>query len=160
MTVTREQVFQALFRLTNGVTFDVGTQSVPDVKSFVTRTRRIKLFSDVASSEQPWIGQAEHDEQSAQRSGLPYKRVWNAQWMVYHQAGLEPGYEPTIWNNLIIDALELALAPKITDPGFLDGRNTLSGLVYHCFIDGRIFKDPGDIDNQALIIIPISILIP
>lgn len=153
---SREAVFEALFGLTNGVTWDPGTGDV----GFKTRTRRIKLFSDVPDKEQPWLGQAEHGENSAQVSNLPYRRTWQAQWLIYHQAGKQPGVEPTRWNNLIIDALEAALAPVPADPGFLDERNTLSGLVWHCFIDGEVFKDPGDIDNQALIIIPITLLVP
>ena len=153
---TREAVFSALFALTNGVTWDPGSGAV----GFKTRTRRIKLFSDVPDEQQPWLGQAEHSETSMQVSGQPYKRVWKAQWMVYHVNGKQPGAEPTIWNNLIIDALEAALAPPVADPGYFENRNTLSRLVYHCFIDGEIFKDPGDIDNQALIIIPITLLVP
>lgn len=160
MTVSREQVFLALFGLTQGVQWNVGTELDPVMVGFATRTRRIKLFSDVSTAEQPWLGQAEHDEDVEQKSNLPYKRTWKAEWMIYHQAGNTPDYEPTIWNNLIIDQLEKAIAPKPTDPGFLDERNTLSGLVYHCFISGKIFKDPGDIDNQALIIVPIVMLIP
>lgn len=157
---TREQVFKALFNRTNGVQWNIGTQDTPKMVGFQKRTRRIALFSDVPSPQQPWLGQAEHGERSAQTTNLPYRRVWNAQWMVYHRAGDIPNFEPTIWNNLIIDALEAALAPSVTDPGFFDRRNTLSGLVHHCFIDGEIFKDPGDIDNQAMIIIPITLLIP
>ena len=37
---------------------------------------------------------------------------------------------------------------------------TLGGLVHHCFIDGKVFKDPGDLDGQALIIVPITVLAP
>jgi len=160
MSATREQIFSALFDLTNNVTWDVGTILVPDVRTFLTRTRRIELFSEVQDAAQPWIGQAEHRDVYAQKSNLPYKREFHAQWMVYHQEGKQPGAVPTIWDNLIVDALEAALAPKIADPGYFDKRNTLSGLVYHCFIEGEVFKDPGDIDNQALIVIPIKLLVP
>ncbi len=157
---TREQVFKSLFELTNGVQWNVGTDIAPELVGFKTRTRRIKLFSDVGKGSQPWIGQAEHNETAAQVSNLPYKWVWTAQWMVYHQAGLQPDSEPTVWNNLIIDSLEKALQPKPQDEGYFDRRNTLLGLVYHCYIDGEVFKDPGDIDNQAMIVVPIKILVP
>lgn len=160
MTVTREQVFGALFALTQSVNWNIGTEVDPIFETFKTRTRRIVLFSDVPDKEQPWIGQAEHGETSAKNTTLPYRRIWKAQWMVYHQAGKQPKALPTVRNNLILDALEQAIAPKPSDPGFLDARNTLSGLVHHCFIEGEVFKDPGDIDNQALIIVPITILVP
>lgn len=160
MTAPREDIFKALFALTEGVQWNTGTDLAPNMVGFKTRTRRIKLFSDVSNKEQPWLGQAEHGETIEQKSNLPYKQVWQAQWMIYHKAGEDPKSVPTIWNNLIIDALQAAIAPSVTDPGFFDKRNTLSGLVYHCFISGEIFKDPGDIDNQALIIIPIKLLVP
>jgi hypothetical protein len=157
---TREQVFSALFAITARVQWDIGVPGTPALRSFITRTRRIKLFSDVTNKQQPWIGQAEHSETYTKNTTLPYRRVFKAQWMVYHQDGKQPSSEPTILNNLIIDAIENAMAPLPSDPGFLDERNTLSGLVHHCYIDGEVFKDPGDIDNQALIIVPITILVP
>lgn len=159
---SREQVFKALFALTAGVQWNTNPDEggPPEYETFKTRTRRIKLFSDVPGPEQPWIGQAEHAETSQQVTGMPYKRIWAAQWMIYHRNGDQPKSEPTIRNNLIIDALEAALAPKPQDQGFFDERNTLMGLVYHCFIDGEVFKDPGDIDNQALIVVPIKLLVP
>lgn len=159
---SREAVFKALFALTAGVQWNINPVEgdPPEYETFAKRQRRIRLFSDVPSEEQPWLGQAEHAETSQQVTGMPYKRIWAAQWMVYHQAGLQPNAEPTIRNNLIIDALEAALAPKPQDQGFFDERNTLMGLVYHCFIDGEVFKDPGDIDNQAMIVVPIKLLVP
>lgn len=153
---SREQVYSALFALSEGVQWNVGTADEPEMKGFMERTREIKLFSDVSTECQPWFGQAEHGESSTQKTGLPYKRVWGVDWIVYHK-GPSPR---AIWNNLIIDALETALAPKPTDPGFFEERNTLSGLVVHCFIEGEIFKDPGDIDGQAMIVIPIKVLVP
>ncbi len=159
-TVSREEVFKALFALSSGLTWNIGTVDDPVLQGFSTRTRRIKLFSDVGKGSQPWLGQAEHNESSRQTSGKPYSRTWTAQWMVYHRAGDNPGFEPTIWNNLILDAVELAVAPQVADPGFFENRNTLFGKVYHCYIDGEVFKDPGDIDNQALLIVPFTILVP
>lgn len=160
MMATREQIFGALFAITERVQWDVGDGVTPDLRTFKTRTRRIKLFSDVTDKQQPWIGQAEHGETFTKNTTLPYRRVFKAQWMIYHQDGKQPNSEPTVLNNLIIDAVESAMAPLPSDPGFLDERNTLSGLVHHCYIDGEVFKDPGDIDNQALIIVPITILVP
>lgn len=91
---------------------------------------------------------------------MPYRRTWEAQWIIYHANGGSAKEIPTIENNLILDAVEKVLAPKPSDPGFLDERNTLDGLVYHCFIDGTIFKDPGDIDNQGMLVVPIKLLVP
>lgn len=151
---TREQVFAALYALTTDIVWD------DPERTWRERGRRVKLFSDVPSSQQPAIFQAEHLEMSSQVSRMPYKRIWNAQWIIYHSIGTDPAAVPASENNLILDAVELALAPKPSDPGFLDERNTLGGLVYHCHIDGTLFKDPGDIDQQGMIVVPIRLLVP
>lgn len=156
----RELIFNTLFSLTEGVTWNVGTSNAPIYRSFASRTRRIQLFSDVPDKEQPWLGQSEHSENITQISRMPYKATLNAQWIVYHVAGKQPKATPTSTNNLILDALQNAIAPKVTDEGYPDERNTLGGLVYHCYIEGEVFKDPGDIDNQAMLIVPIKILVP
>lgn len=158
--MNREAIFQALFDLTQGVQWNVGTELAPVLQGFNTRTRRIALFSDVADKQQPWLGQSEHSEQISQVSRMPYKLTLGAQWVVYHVAGKQPNGIPTVRNNQILDALQQAIAPKKTDPGYPDQRNTLGGLAYHCYFDGEIFKDPGDIDNQAMMVIPIKILVP
>jgi hypothetical protein len=38
------------------------------------------------------------------------------------------------------------------------GRQTLGGLVSHCWIDGKIMKDSGDIDGDGIAVIPVKIL--
>lgn len=122
--------------------------------------RRIVLFNEVPSESQPWVGQAEHASQEDQKSNLPYKTILEAQWVIYQADAQSPEFEATITNNLIIGAVREALKPKPYDPGFHDRRNTLNGLVYHCYIGGRTVRDPGDIDGQGLIIIPIKLLVP
>lgn len=156
----REEIFTALFGLLNNVSWNVGTNAAPDIRGFKEKTRIIRLFSDVSPALQPWIGQAEHSETVEQITNTPYKRKFKASWMVYHRAADTPNLPGAIWTNLILDALEAALAPVPQDEGFFDDRNTLQGLVWHCFIDGEVFKDPGDIDKQALVIVPITLLVP
>ena len=157
--IDRERIFRALFALTDGVQWNVGTDLSPVMERFKTRTRRIALFSDVPDKEQPWLGQAEHAESISKGTRTPYRRVLSVSWMVYHVAAKQPGATPTSRNNLIIDALEKALSPPVTDPGYLDQRNTLSGMVHHCYMEGEVFKDPGDIDNQGMLVVPIKILV-
>lgn len=157
----REAIFRALFKLAEEVEwpakYEAGTAGM---RKFKTVSRRVKLFSDVPAEQQPYLGQSEHDEVAAQTTNQPYRWTLAAQWIIYHPDAALTEAIPTITNNLILDAVEKALAPKTYDPGFLDERNTLSGLVHHCFISGEVFKDPGDIDNQAMLVVPIMILVP
>ncbi len=157
---TREAAFSALWALTAGVSW------VPDpahplvTRTWVTRNRRSKLFADVAAGQQPAIFQWEHGEQIAQKTKMPYRRMWYAKWLVYQITASDDAVAGGIENNMILDALQAAIAPRPTDPGFNDERNTLGGLVWHCFFDGEIFKDPGDIDAQAMMVIPVTMLVP
>lgn len=130
----------------------------PLTRRFKTVTRRIKLFSDVPAAAQPWCGQAEHGLMEGQVTGMPYKTVLEANWFVMQRPGGNEEFG-AIRNNLIMKAVRDALAPKPDDRGW-PKQNTLGGLVYHCHIGGRVFKDPGDIDGQALMIIPIKVLVP
>lgn len=151
--MTREEIYTALFNLTSSITWG------SPARTFKERSRRVKLFSDVPKTQQPALYQAEHAEVSTQVSNLPYKRTFAASWIVYQAVGSDPKAVPAIENNLILDALYAAIAPVPADRGHPQ-RNTLGGLVYHCFIDGEIFKDPGDIDNQGMMVIPIKLLVP
>jgi hypothetical protein len=132
----------------------------PDTRKFVTISRRICLFSDVASLQQPACFQTEWASDEVQVSNMPYKTTLMAAWTVFQSIAKDKKALGTVENNLIIGGCRKVLAPQPGDPGFPDKRNTLNGLVHHCFISGRIFKDPGDIDDQGMIVIPIKLLVP
>lgn len=127
---------------------------------FTTVTRKIALFADVPTSQWPWCGQAEHSIQEGQVTNMPYKTILEANWIVYQNTASTPKVPGAIENNLILKGIRKVLAPRPADIGFPDNRNTLGGLVYHCFISGRVFKDPGDIDGQGMMVVPIKLLVP
>lgn len=127
---------------------------------FITISRRVKLFSDVPSSQQPACFQAEWASEEVQQTNMPYKSTILANWIVYQCVGKDKAALGAVENNLILRGVRDALKPLPSDRGFHDKRNTLNGLVWHCFISGRIFKDPGDIDDQGMLVIPIKLLVP
>jgi hypothetical protein len=143
----REDIFQALFALTQ--TLEWGSPA----QSLAYRSRRVALWSDLPA--QPALCQAEHDEDITEVTGMPSATTYSASWLIYHDAGKDPSAIPAQQSNLILDAVQ-ALFPA-GDP---DNVQTLGGRVHHCFISGRLFKDPGDLDGQALLIVPIKILAP
>ena len=51
--------------------------------------------------------------------------------------------------NAIMDALDGALAPTGADAAL--GRCTLGGTAWRCSIEGKVLKDPGDLDGDALL---------
>jgi hypothetical protein len=159
---TREDIYGALFALIStgeglAGTISWGDPSAP--QGLLYTSRRVKLWDDLPA--QPAVCQAEHDETYQQATRMPFKRKFTASWILYHKAGaVSPGSVPTITSNQMLDAVEALFSPTPDDPGFPDERLTLGGLVHHCWIDGKVFKDPGDIDGQGLVIVPITMLVP
>jgi hypothetical protein len=124
--------------------------------SWALLSRRLKLWSDVASADQPALFITEHGENVAYASeSLPGKTTLNVDLFIYIATGQDRDNVPSGDLNVALDAIAACLAP---DPGV--GRQTLGGLVTHCRIEGRIVKDPGDLDGQGLALVPIKILAP
>lgn len=155
--MNREAIFSALWALNEGLQFNMNSGDGPPAMSgWKLRERKLKLFSDVPSAQKPYIAQVEHNEDFVKVRNMPYRVTLGAQWFIYQ----DNAKIPAIINNRILDAVQACLAPKPIDPGFFDNRNTLSGLVYDCYIEGEVFKDPGDIDNQGMMVVPIKLLVP
>ena len=124
------------------------------VDGLKTTSRRLKLWGDVPKSERPALFLTEQKD-NVQRVGermLP-KVTMNAMIFIYTDA--DASEIPITQINDLIDAIETALKPR-----FPYEEQTLGGLVSHCWIDGDITKDPGDLDGEGLAMIPINILIP
>lgn len=143
----------ATVKYTDPYTLTTGNQ-------FVSTSRRVKLWADVPHDQQPACFQAEHANNENQVTGMPYKAILEANWIIYHAFSTTPGVEGARYNTAILQGVRAALAPLPADPGYFEKRNTLNGLVYHCYISGRVFKDPGDIDGEAMMVVPIKLLVP
>jgi hypothetical protein len=60
--------------------------------------------------------------------------------------------------NGVMDAFDAAFSLSAGD--IILGRNTLGGAVYNCRVDGKVLKDPGDLDGDALLIVPVKLVLP
>jgi hypothetical protein len=141
MTVTREQIMTALFAV------------VSASPAFVTKSRRLQLWDTVSANNKPAIFMYERDDfyKGADRY-LPPTVTMSVDLFIYTAPGTDSGITPISILNPLIDAIDAALKPG------LNGRQTLGGLVSHCYIDGKIMKDPGDIDGDGIAVIPVKIL--
>lgn len=148
----REPIFAALFALGQAVTWDS-----PE-RTWQTASRRVQHFSKC--SDQPALFQVEGDESPHQVTGMPYKWVLKAHWLVYQNTGLDPQTVPATENNLILDALQAALGPQIVPGAPFTDRCTLGGLVYSVKISGNVLKYDGAIEGQGVMTIPLEILVP
>jgi hypothetical protein len=55
--------------------------------------------------------------------------------------------------NPFIDAVDAALRTRL-----INNWQTFGGLVSHVWIDGKVMKDPGDLDGDGIEVIPVKIL--
>ena len=138
--MTREPIYAALFALASSAA------------NFVTASRRLRHWSDVGAAEQPALFMIQKSETAEERRPLPVKWRASVDLYIYAQAPDELTAPASVLNPLL-DALEAALAP---DPA--SHVQTLSGLVSHCWIAGRIQSDEGVLGGQAVAIVPVEIL--
>jgi len=139
--MNREPVYAALFAL------------VQNAAPFVTASRRLRHWSDVAAAEQPALFAIQKSETAEERRPLLVKWRARVDLYLYAQAPDELTPPATVMNPLL-DAIEAALAP---DPA--SHVQSLGGLVQHCWIAGRIETDEGVLGGQAVAIVPVEILV-
>lgn len=147
MNVSRETIYAALFAL------------VSSSASFVTASRKLTHWSDVGPEEHPAIFQRQTDETWIVQKGLPPKIQLHVELYIYvHTLSqqLDPTVVPSQMLNPLLDAVDAALAVDDRSNNVL----TLGGLVSHCWIDGKTENFEGMIGDQAVAIIPVSILVP
>jgi hypothetical protein len=147
MTTPRDVAIEALLRL---------------VASAYARkfgpSRKLKLWTDVPPASRPacFLFEGGQETYSWSEGAIP-KRVIEAKLFVYLNAKDQSVLGASLING-VMDALDAAFA--LSGGDLASGRNTLSGAVYSCRIDGRPLKDPGDLDGDALLIVPVKMTLP
>lgn len=123
---------------------------------FVTKGRRFKLWTEVPASAKPALFLMERGEDYVRDSeAVPAKVTLNVDLFIYTSVGKDPNTIPGQQLNQLLDAIDAALAPEP-----VTGKQTLGGLVSHCWIEGNVMKDTGDMDGDGLAVIPVKILVP
>jgi hypothetical protein len=120
--------------------------------------RRLKLWSDVPATSRPacFLFEGSQETYSWSESAVP-KRVIEVRLFIYLNAK-DPSVAGASLINGIMDAVDSAFSLSGGDAVL--GRNTLGGAVYNCRVDGKVLKDPGDLDGDALLIVPIKLVLP
>lgn len=152
----RTQIRSALLGLVQQMTFRA---PINGASTWVTTSLRLKLWGDVPSSQQPAAFITKHRE----RREIARAPI---------QAGLDVRYshlsiycysrtdDPSIIGSddldVMLEAFDAAFTPDKMGTLLL----TLGGLSYYARIEGQIFMDPGDIDNQAMLIVPVIVEMP
>ena len=120
----------------------------------LTSSRRLQLAAQV--SAQPALFVRDTEEQLEYLNIILQRQTLKAEVWLYAQAGEDLNVTAgTVLNNLL-DSIQAALAPD--DP--TTGRYTIGGLVEWARLEGRVDKEPGDIDGQAMAVAEILITVP
>jgi hypothetical protein len=148
---TRNQVMTAILNIVQGMTFST---AINGKTTWSTVSNRLRLWADVSVDQQPAAFLVTHREMDEYRGlGLLRRRLDLSVWC-YSRSDSVSG-APQL--DTMMEAFEAAFA--VADNPSTNS-NTLGGLVYFCRIEGRVFKDPGDIDNQTLLIVPLLVEMP
>jgi len=145
--ITREQISVAFFDL------------IKSAADFTATSRRFVHWDQVNETQMPFLTMLKTGEQRGrQTEGLPTLTI-NTHVFVYLSAGMDAEDVPDTAMNAVLDAIGAAVAPSGADA--LNGnKQTLGGLVAHCYPFGPVFVDTGDIDGKAVAAIPFQILVP
>ena len=149
LTKSREIVLNALLALLSATTF---SQPVKGKTSFSTVSRRLRHWSDVQRSERPALFQVCHSEEPTYRSELTTSYTKLSVKLFIYTDGSDKSAVADTDVSVILDAIDSSLYPG---PGAQ--RQTLGGIVSHCRVEGSVLRDPGDLDGDGIIVIPISI---
>jgi hypothetical protein len=138
---TREAIYQALF------------MRLQTISGFQTTSRKLRHWEDVPQPNQPALFLVQKGETFTRVDGLPPKRVFIAELYLYARSQ-DPFTPPASILNPLLDAVETMLLPDAS------GTQTLGGLVQHAWIEGRVETDEGVLGEQAVVILPVRILVP
>jgi hypothetical protein len=139
--MNREAIAAALFAKLQGVT------------TFATASRRLKSWADVAAADQPALFLNLRTYLYTQRPGLGPVWEFNFDAYVYVKTDDNGDVAPSTVMNPILDAIDAVLQPD----NAITNKQTLGGLVQHCWIEGRVDTDEGVLGGQGVAIIPIVV---
>lgn len=149
--MTREPIYAAIFAFWSNLT-------VGGSPAFKLATRKLKTWEDVEAEDQPALLQLQHRETVTKPRGLPAKWTFSIDLYLYVHTGAitDTNIVPSQLLNPLMDAVEAALV--IDDKS--NDACTLGGLVSHCFIDGAVEIFEGNLGDQAVMIIPLTVVVP
>lgn len=143
--MTRNEIYDAIFdRL----------KTIPGLR---TTGQRVKLWTEVAKNDQPALFMTSGGTETyTQVRGAGNSVNADCTLYFYSSDGDDPSAVPMDALNDFMDALDAMLKPNpvtgVCDFG-------MQNEVSHIWIEGDVLKDPGDLDGQALAVIPLKVLL-
>lgn len=153
MSINRQPIAEALLAIIRRMEWSMGAGT----QTWAETGDRLKMWGEC---QQPAAFLVEHDEQSVQKTGMPYRCVLQFKVVIYQDTAQDRSVSGAVLNRKMQEAFEKVIAPLPSDPGHREERNTLGGLCHHVWVEGSTFKDGGDLDGQAVLVIPVNVLVP
>ena len=162
LPVDRAAIKNALLARATAATFSTPVNGFSTWAS--APSRRLKLFNQVDPSAQPACFLVQHRETYQRRgTGQLTRRYLDMGFWCYAPTGTP---DAGIIGDDLLDLMEGALEAQLQPDDPVRHELTLGGLLAPsgwCQIvreDNLFIRDPGDIDGQALLVLPVRILLP
>jgi hypothetical protein len=153
-SIPRGAVITGLSPLTMSLPATANAVGVPLTTGFLTFSRRLQHWNQVAS--QPALFLRDGDEEMEYTNTVYQRQTLKCEVWIYSNAGQDPNIAPGTALNNLLDAVQAAFSSDSP----LEARFTLGGLVEWCRIVGKIMKEPGDMDGQAIAVADVEITVP
>lgn len=149
--MTREQTYGALFAFFAALT-------AGGAPAFKTSTRKLRHWDSCPAEDSPALYMRQVTETAVRTRGLPTKWTLSIELWLYARTNAQndDSVIPSQVLNPLLDAVEAALQPD----DLANNAVTLNGLVSHAAIEGPIQVYEGDMGDEAVAIVPITVLIP
>lgn len=139
--MNREAIYSSLFDL------------LSNAYSWATASRVLLHWSDCDRLQQPAMFMVQAGEQAIVQTRQPTVYQMNVQVYIYAHSQTLDGENPSQILNKLLDAVTAAMKPSRAAEV-----QTLGGLVQYARIEGAIETDEGFLGEQAVAIVPITIL--
>lgn len=127
-----------------------------DVATWKTTSRKVKMWTEVPQESRPALYVTMLSDNSAPQSeAVPGMTTLDVTVFMYLWVYPDTDVPSTDIND-VLDAFDVALAPSPLN----GSKQTLGGLVSHCWKEGVTQIVPGDLDGDAIAVIPLKVLVP
>ena len=134
--MVREPIYAALFA------------KLSAASKFATASRRLVHWADVSPADMPALFMSQKSERVDTVPAQP--SVWTLSVLVYiyvHVSNSDAA--PGQLLNPLLDSVVASIAPDYS------GKQTLGGLVQHCWVEGEIRTDEGTLGDLAVAVVPV-----
>lgn len=145
--VSIETIMQALEALLTPLTVNGA--------GFKVVSRRFKTPDQVDVVQTPALYLLQGPIANDREGGRPAKQTITVWLFIYTNPAPVDVLPSTTLNNAITAVMSL-----LVDPTFPLKEQTLNGLVSHCWVEGEVIYDSGDVQPPGLAVIPVKILVP